>query len=99
MQAGADHPEELTDHARRPSLLAMSFLETIKAKVGNEVYQRIEKEAEKEVALAMQMPLTDQNYEKKYYRQRFRVDQAPTSDLLTSFDSFENVGLKVSPTD
>ncbi len=77
----------------------MSFLETIRAKVGDEVYQRIEREAEKEVALAMQMPLIRENYEKNYYRHRFSLDQAPPSDLLTSFESFENSGLKVSPTD
>ena len=47
----------------------------------------------------MQMPLTRENYEKNYYRQRFSLDQAPPSDLLTSFASFENAGLKVSPTD
>jgi hypothetical protein len=90
---------ELTCDSRRPSLLTMSFLATIKAKVGNEVYQRIEKEAEKEVALAMQMPLIGENYEKNYYRQRFSFDQTPPSDLLTSFESFENARLKVSPTD
>ena len=77
----------------------MSFLKTIKAKVGNEAYQLVEKEAEKEVALSMQMPLTGQNYEDNYYSQRFRVDQAPPNELLTSFESFEKAGLKVSPTD
>src|SRR5579864_2570152 len=66
--ATVDHiaREELTDRPPQPNLLAMSFLDTIKAKVGNEVYLRIEKEAEKEVALAMQMPLTNENYEKNY---------------------------------
>ncbi len=77
----------------------MSFLERIKAKVGKGVYQHIEEEAEKEVALAMKMPLIGDNFEKNYYAQRFRVDQAPPSDLLTCFESFENAGLKVAPTD
>jgi hypothetical protein len=85
-------------HVKR-SLLAMSFLETIKAKVGNEVYRRLEKEADKEVALAMQMSLIRENHEKNYYGQRFTLNSAPPSDLLTAFESFENSGLKISPTD
>jgi hypothetical protein len=89
----------LTGRSPQPNLLAMSFQDTIKVKVCNEVYLRIEKEAEKEVALAMQMPLTRENYEKNYYGQRFSLDQAPPSNLLASFESFENAGLKASPTD
>lgn len=72
----------------------MSFLDTIKAKVGEQCYRHIENVAEKEVALAMQMPLMDKYYQENYYSPRFVVDE-----LLGEFESFENAGLKVTPTD
>jgi hypothetical protein len=72
----------------------MSFLDTIKAKVGGQCYRHIENVAEKEVALAMQMPLMDKYYQENYYSPRFVV-----SELLGEFESFENAGIKVTPTD
>jgi hypothetical protein len=80
--------------ATRPELLAMTFLDTIKAKSGNEAYLHIERVAEKEVALAMQMPLLSKYREANYYKPRFLA-----AELLSEFDSFQKAGLKVSPTD
>src|SRR5579864_6000175 len=76
----------------------MSFLDTVKAKVGKEAYLDIEKKAEKEVALAMQMPLRDQYHQENHYRLPFH-GEFPNADLLNAFECFERAGLKVSPTD
>lgn len=72
----------------------MSFLDTIKAKVGEQRYRHIENVAEKEVARAMQMPLKDKYHQEQYYSPRSVV-----AELLGEFESFENAGLKVTPTD
>lgn len=72
----------------------MSFLDTIKAKAGAETYRHIENVAEKEVALAMQMPLRDQYYQESYYRPRFLL-----GELLSDFELFEKAGLKITPSD
>lgn len=48
----------------------MSFRDTIKAKIGAECYTRLENEAQKEVALAMQMALKDKFNEDQYYSPR-----------------------------
>jgi hypothetical protein len=72
----------------------MSFLGTIKARGGNDAFLHIEEEAEKEVALAMQMPLQDKYYQDKYYTPRFVA-----GELLKEFELFESAGLKISPTD
>jgi len=72
----------------------MSFLDTIKAKVGKASYGHIENEAEKEVALAMKMPLKDQYHQEQYYTPRFLL-----GELLGEFESFEKAGLKVTPID
>ena len=62
----------------------MSFLDTIKAKVGETSYRHIEREAEKEVAIAMRMALKDQYHQDQYYTPRFLL-----GDLLGEFESFE----------
>lgn len=72
----------------------MSFLETIKARVGVGTYDRLEGQAEKEVRLAMSMPLKDQYHQENYYKQRFLL-----GELRTDFEAFENAGLKILPTD
>lgn len=72
----------------------MSFLETIKKQIGDELYSRLEKEAEKEVALAMKMPLKDKWGQEQYYRQRFLL-----AELLSECKRFEEIGLKISPVD
>ena len=72
----------------------MSFLDTVKAKVGNESYRHLENVAEQEVALAMQMPLIDQYHQERYYSPRFLL-----GELLGEFASFEKAALKVTPLD
>jgi hypothetical protein len=72
----------------------MSFLDTIKARIGGESYSRLEKTAEKEVALAMQMPLVDGYQQQQFYIQRFLL-----GELLTECESFERTGLKILPID
>jgi len=46
----------------------MSYLETIKSKIGEQAYLRLKEAAEIEVALAKQMPLADEFGQKNYYR-------------------------------
>lgn len=70
----------------------MPLLEAIKKTAGGEAYRHIEKEAEKEVALSMQMPLLDKYHQKAYYAPRLLL-----GEFLSVFESFEKVGVKVSP--
>lgn len=72
----------------------MSFLNTIKARAGQAAYDRLDRAAEKEVALAMQMPLVDEFEQSAYYRPRFLMP-----DLLAENESFERAGLKILPAD
>jgi hypothetical protein len=72
----------------------MSALDSLKAKIGNEAHLHIEREAEKEVALAMQMPLRDEALQAKYYYPRFLL-----AELLTELELFETRGLRISPID
>jgi hypothetical protein len=72
----------------------MSFLETTKAKIGNETYSRLETEAEKEVALAKQMPLRNESFQDNFYTQRFLL-----GELLSVCERFQGVGLAILPTD
>jgi hypothetical protein len=72
----------------------MSFLDTIKARVGNEAYGHIENLAEKEVARSMQMPLIDQYHQENYYSPRLLL-----GETLSEFESFERSGLKITPRD
>jgi hypothetical protein len=73
----------------------MSFLETVKAKIGCELYSRLEKVAENEVAAAIQMPLKDQYRQDQYYRPKF----FQLTELLNECRRFEELGLKISPAD
>ncbi|HUB86336.1 MAG TPA: hypothetical protein VMB22_00475 [Verrucomicrobiae bacterium] len=73
----------------------MSFLTTIKGKIGNELYAHLEKEAENEVAAAMQMPLKDQYRQDQYFRPKF----FRLLNLLSECQRFEALGLKISPAD
>jgi hypothetical protein len=72
----------------------MSFLDIVTAKVGKQVYSRLETVAEKEVALAVQMPLADDSGRENFYTQRFLLDE-----LLVECELFESAGLKISPID
>ncbi|KKW41991.1 MAG: hypothetical protein UY92_C0011G0013 [Candidatus Magasanikbacteria bacterium GW2011_GWA2_56_11] len=51
----------------------MNFLNKIKEIIGDQVYSKLESEADKEVALAMQMPLKDQYRQEKYYQPRHLI--------------------------
>jgi hypothetical protein len=77
-----------------PFRIPMSFHDTIKAIIGSETYVRLESEAEKEVRLAMAMPLLDQYHQENYYKQRFLL-----GELRTEAEAFENAGLKILPAD
>ncbi|MCX6902258.1 MAG: hypothetical protein NTW03_02005 [Verrucomicrobia bacterium] len=72
----------------------MSFLGTVKGKIGSEIYSRLQNEAEKEVAIAMQMPLRNQYGDEQYYQPRFVL-----AELLPECRRFEELGLKISPVD
>jgi len=72
----------------------MSFLDTIKGRIGRETYSRLEDAAEKEVALAMQMPLRDQYGQEMFYEPRLLL-----GDLLAECEAFEQLGLKILPID
>jgi hypothetical protein len=72
----------------------MSFFDTIKARIGNETYTRLERQAEKEVALAKQMALRDQYLQENFYTQRFLL-----GELRGDCEYFQKLGLKILPTD
>jgi hypothetical protein len=72
----------------------MSSLDIIKRKIGDAVYSRLEAAAEKEVALALQMPLLDECRHENFYSQRFLLNE-----LRGDCETFESAGLKISPLD
>jgi hypothetical protein len=72
----------------------MSFLDTIKAKAGEESWVHLEAEANKEVAMASQMPLLNQGGLARLYTQRFLL-----GELLPECERFERAGLKILPTE
>lgn len=70
------------------------YQDKLKEQIGTESYSHLEDEAEKEVALAIQMPLKDQWRQDKYYHRRFLL-----TALLKECEEFENLGIKLSPLD
>jgi hypothetical protein len=70
----------------------MSFTDTIKAKIGPECYARLESEAQKEVARAMQMPLKDKFYEDQYYSPRLLL-----REFQADSERFQKAGLWILP--
>lgn len=66
----------------------------LKSKIGDSIYQNIERVAQKEVRLAMKMPLTDKWGKDRYYNQSF-----VQSELLEECKVFEEKSLKISPLD
>ena len=72
----------------------MAYLTTIKAQIGNDCFARLEKEADKELALALKMTLTDQYGQKQYYRKRILI-----GELFADCDFFAEKGLRILPTD
>jgi len=69
-------------------------MQTIREKIGEEAYSRLEAEAEKEVALAMQFGIIDQYHQERYYSMRPLL-----TPLLKEFQIFQEKGLKFTPID
>lgn len=69
----------------------MTFFE-FKDKIGQEAYSVLEKEAEKEVSLALKMDLIDEYGAERYYHQRFLMNE-----LLNYFNLFENLKVGILP--
>lgn len=67
-------------------------IEDLKKAIGDDIYLRLNEEAEKEVVLSLNMELVDKWRQEKYYHQRFLLNEL--SDI---FYLFENLKLKVLP--
>lgn len=72
----------------------MSILTIIQGKRLAPFYEHIDKEADKEVALAMQFSLKDENWQDQFYSPRFLLPE-----FLSDSEAFEALGLKFLPTD
>ncbi len=72
----------------------MSFKTEIITLVGEETYIKLEREAEKEVACALRMPLVDEYRSPKYYRMRYIIPE-----IIDICSLFEEKGMKISPAD
>lgn len=66
----------------------------LKNKIGEDCYNKLEMEAEKEVALAMQIPLIDKYRSEKYYQQRNII-----GELIDELYLFEDLEIRTSPVD
>ncbi len=67
---------------------------TIREKIGEDSYTRLDNEANKEVALAMQFEVVDQWRQDRYY-----IKRALLTHLLNEFELFEEKELKFTPLD
>ncbi len=72
----------------------MSYLDTIKNQIGQDRFERLEKEADRELSLALKTPLKNQYGEKQYYRKRVLL-----GDLFLDCHFFDEKGLGILPTD
>lgn len=72
----------------------MTFQQELKTIIGEDIYAKLEKEANIEVSLALKMPLKDQDGRDKYYQTRFLIPL-----MISECELFEQKGLKVSPED
>src|SRR5437667_388147 len=72
----------------------MSYLDTIKTQIGQDRFERLEKEAEKELSLALNMPLKNQYGDKQYYRKRVLI-----GELFDDCQFFDEKGLGILPID
>jgi len=72
----------------------MSFKDNLEANMGGERYARIQTEAEKEVALAIQMPLKDKFNQDQYYSPRLLL-----REFQADYEHFQKVGLQILPLD
>ena len=68
----------------------MSYVNTIRGQIGQDRFERLEKEADKELALALQAPLTDRYGNKQYYRKRLLI-----GDLFPDCHFFDEKGLGI----
>lgn len=72
----------------------MSFRDAVKLKIGAECFARIEQEANREVTLALQMPLKDKYDTKQFYQPRLLL-----AEFQGDYGRFESAGLKILPGD
>lgn len=67
---------------------------TVREKIGEDLYTKIENEAQKEVSLAMQFEIID-----KYKQDRYYTRRPILTELLSIFEEFQNKEFKFSPLD
>ena len=72
----------------------MSYLDTVKSQIGQERFDRLEKEADKELSRALNTPLKNEYGDKQYYRKRILI-----GDLFPDCDYFDENGMRILPTD
>ena len=57
----------------------MNYLDTIKNQIGHYRFERLEKEADKELSLALNTQLKKQFVDKQYYRKRILIGEDATA--------------------
>jgi len=72
----------------------MTFKQEIIERIGEDIFKKLEKEAEIEVGLAKEMPLKNKYGQDNYYHERYLIP-----DLQKEFEIFSKNGLSISPTD
>ncbi|MCX6734324.1 MAG: hypothetical protein NTZ25_00235 [Candidatus Peregrinibacteria bacterium] len=72
----------------------MTFQQKIKDLIGEGAYNKLDKETNNEVSLALKMPLKDEYGQDKYYKTRF-----VTPMLFSEFELFKEKDLTIIPTD
>ena len=72
----------------------MTFQQKLKKKIGEEIYAKLDKEANKEVSLALKMPLKYEEGRNRYYQPRHLIPL-----MIEECELFEEKGLKISPAD
>jgi len=72
----------------------MGYLEEIKEKIGDVVYEKLNKLADNQVSLAITFPLKDKYNQDRYFSQTISI-----VDLLEEFRLFEERQIKISPLD
>src|ERR1700731_3618820 len=72
----------------------MSFRDAVKQKIGTECFARVEQEANREVTLALRMPLKDKYDTEQFYRPRLLL-----AEFQEDYERFERAGLRILPGD
>jgi hypothetical protein len=72
----------------------MNYLDTIKNQIGQNRFERLEKEADKELSFALNTPLKNKYGDKQYYRKRVLI-----GELFADCHFFDEKGLGILPTD